>query len=74
MVLQQAPSRAVIWGYGPVISENTSVTVTVDNNSTRRTVYHTTVKYTGMLLDLTPITSNCYYYNRLTAFFPGQPG
>jgi len=47
MVLQRAPSRAVIWGYGPVISDNTSVVVTVDNNSTHRSVYHTIVKYTG---------------------------
>ena len=46
MVLQRAPSRAVIWGYGPLVSENTSVSVTTDNNSTQH-VYHTTVKYTG---------------------------
>jgi len=46
MVLQRAPSRAVIWGYGPIITDNTSVLVTVDNNSTR-SHYHTTVKLTG---------------------------
>jgi len=53
MVLQRAPSRAVIWGYGPFISDNTSVTVILDNNSTRRVVYHTTVKYTGCDTSLT---------------------
>ena len=47
MVLQRAPSRAVVWGYGPFIGDNTSVMVIVDNNSTRRDVYYTTVKYTG---------------------------
>jgi len=47
MVLQRAPSRAVIWGYGPVLRDNTSVEVTVDNNLTHRLVYHTTVRYTG---------------------------
>ena len=48
MVLQRAPGRAVIWGYGPVINDNTSVMVTIDNNSTRRVTYYTTVKYTGL--------------------------
>ena len=50
MVLQRAPSRAVIWGYGPVLRDiNTSVEITVDNNLTHRLVYHTIVKSTGSL-------------------------
>jgi len=55
MVLQRAPSRAVIWGYGPFISDNTSIAVTVDNNATRRVVYHTTVKNRGCSLTCQPL-------------------
>jgi len=67
MVLQRAPSRAVVWGYGPLIGVNTSVSVTVDNNSTRRLVYHTTVRYTGHCAAIfsRPYSSNGRVYGRL---------
>jgi len=49
MVLQRAPQRAVVWGYGPLITENTSVTLRVEGQG-RRLEYNTVIKNTGLLI------------------------
>lgn len=43
MVLQRAPHRSVIWGYGPIITDNTSVLLVLEGPDTNRE-YRTVVR------------------------------
>lgn len=78
MVLQRAPHKAVVWGYGPVISDNTTVKVTLtsEDNIDLEIEYFTTVKYNGgkgvWKVLLGPISSSGPYI--LTAILVGQEG
>lgn len=47
MVLQRAPSRAIVWGYGPYIDGNTTVKVTLKTDAGFYSEYRTLIKYTG---------------------------
>ena len=46
MVLQRAPQRAVIWGYGSASTENSTVTVTIKGQDFSKT-YSAMIKNTG---------------------------
>ena len=48
MVLQRAPGRAIVWGYGPNIDGNTTVLVKLTNDAGFYHEKQTVVKYTGI--------------------------
>lgn len=50
MVLQRAPHKAVVWGYAPVLLENTTVLVILKSNGGTDEInreYRTTIRNTG---------------------------
>ena len=51
MVLQRAPNRAVIWGYGPASNDNTTVLVTLtpeNEGQGSRSDFKTVIRHTGI--------------------------
>jgi len=64
MVLQRAPSRAVLWGYSSITDDNITITLQLKADSVN-TVYKTSVHATGLLLSLDEISSLIVLYEIL---------